>query len=73
MQPRTFSAAAYIQRNRVHSAQPRRFSATAYVQRSAIGYIEGVKATALLFVASDSMQKPSAHFIAMAEMVEHSA
>jgi hypothetical protein len=47
-------------------------SATAYVQRSAIEYIQGIKAAALLFVASVSKQKPSAHFIAMAEMVVHS-
>jgi len=48
-------------------------SATAYIQRSAIEFIQGVKATALLFVASVSKQKLSAHFIAMAEMVVHSA
>jgi len=35
-------------------------------------YFVGVKATARLFVASVSMQKPSAHFIAMAEMVVRS-
>jgi len=32
-------------------------------------YVGGVKATARLFVASVSKQKPSAHFIVMAEMV----
>jgi hypothetical protein len=60
----------------VHSAGPiqlNSISATAYVQRSAIEYIHGEKATALLFVASVSKPKPSAHFIAMAEMVVHSA
>jgi hypothetical protein len=36
-------------------------------------YVVGVKATARLFVASVSKQKPSAHFIAMAEMVVRSA
>jgi len=47
-------------------------SATAYVQRSAIEYIQGVNAAALLFIASVSKQKPSAHFISMAEVVVHS-
>jgi len=55
------------------SIQLNSIRATAYAQRSAIEYIQGVKATARLFVASDSKQKPSAHFIAMAEMVVHSA
>jgi len=36
-------------------------------------YVGGVKATARLLVASVSKQKPSAHFIAMAEMVGRSA
>jgi hypothetical protein len=36
-------------------------------------YVGGVKTTARLFVASVSKQKPSAHFIAMAEMVGRSA
>jgi hypothetical protein len=36
-------------------------------------YVVGVKATALLFVASVSKQKPSAHFIATAKMVVRSA
>ena len=40
-------------------------SATAYIQRSAIQYIQGVKATALLFVATVSKQKLSAHFIVL--------
>ena len=35
-------------------------------------YVGGVKATARLVVARVSKQKPSAHFIAMAEMVVHS-
>jgi len=35
--------------------------------------VVGVKATAPLFVARVSKQKPSAHFIAMAEMVVRSA
>jgi len=39
---------------------------------SSCKYFEGVKATERLFVASVSMQKPSAHFIAMAEMVVRS-
>jgi hypothetical protein len=38
-----------------------------------IRHVVGVKATARLFVASVSKQKPSAHFIAMAEMVGRSA
>ena len=53
----------------VHSAgtiQLNSISATAYVPHSAIEYIHGVKAAALLFVASVSKQKPSAHIIAMA-------
>jgi len=36
-------------------------------------YIVGVMATAWLFVANVSKPKPSAHIIAMAEMVVHSA
>jgi hypothetical protein len=36
-------------------------------------YVVGVKATARLFIASVSKQKPRAHFIAMAEMVVRSA
>jgi hypothetical protein len=36
-------------------------------------YIVGVKATARQFVANVSEQKPSAHFIGMAEMVVRSA
>jgi len=36
-------------------------------------YIVDVKATSRLFVASVSKLKPSAHFIAMAEMVGRSA
>jgi hypothetical protein len=44
-----------------------------YIQRSAIEYIQGVKATALLFVASVSKQKPHVHFIAKAKMVVRSA
>ena len=58
----------------LHSAgsiQLKSISAIAYVQRSAIEYIQGVKA--LLFIASVSKQKPSVHFVAMAEMVVHSA
>jgi hypothetical protein len=55
------------------SIQVNSISATAYVQRSTIEYIHGVKATVLLFVASVLKQKPSAHFIAMAKMVVHSA
>jgi hypothetical protein len=61
------------QKHSADSIQLSSISATAYVQRSAIEYIQGVKATALLFIASVSMQKPSAHFIAMAEMVVRSA
>jgi len=60
----------------LHSAgsiQLNSISPTAYVQPSAIEYIQCVKATALLIIASVSKQKPSAHFIAMAEMVVHSA
>jgi hypothetical protein len=36
-------------------------------------YIIGVKANTRLFVASDSKHKPSAYFIAMANMVVRSA
>ena len=55
------------------SIQLNSISAAVYIQRSAIEYIQGVKESALLFVASVSKQKPSAHFIAMAEMVVRSA
>ena len=42
-------------------------------QLSSSNYVGGIKATARLFIASVSKQKPNAHFIAMVEIVGRSA